>query len=90
MIAADLKIGGFNGSWGSGAAIERKTTLLRSEGVRFNETGDRIRLESIHRFGAARATTPDESSTSPRIAKRPANDKQHQARKASKSSAKRE
>ena len=50
MVAADLKIGGFNGDWGSGAAIERKRALLVKEGVTFTDDGRRISEASLYRF----------------------------------------
>ena len=50
-MAADLKIGGFNGTWGQGAAIDRKRALLQKEGVQFEASGDKIAAVSLHRFG---------------------------------------
>ena len=50
MVAADRRIGGFNGSWGSGAAIDRKRALLEEEGVHFEPDGERVSEASLHRF----------------------------------------
>ena len=53
MVAADRKIGGFNGTWGAGAAIERKRALLQKEGVIFEADGVRIAPASLHYFDDA-------------------------------------
>lgn len=53
MVAADRRIGGFNGSWGSGDAIDRKRVLLEGEGVLFESDGVHISEASLHRFGVA-------------------------------------
>jgi len=50
VVAADRRIGGFNGSWGSGAAIDRKRALLEEEGVHFEPDGERVSEASLHRF----------------------------------------
>ena len=52
MVAADLKLGGFNGTWGAGAAIDRKRALLEKEGVVFDKTG-RIVPGAVHEFSSA-------------------------------------
>ena len=50
-MAADRKIGGFNGSWGSGCAVDRKRALLLEEGVHFD--GGLVATESLHVFDSA-------------------------------------
>lgn len=52
MVAADLKIGGFNGSWGAGAAIDKKFKLLRDEGVKFDKESGKILPECVRRLEA--------------------------------------
>ena len=52
MVAADRKIGGFNGTWGSGDAVDRKIKLLKGEGVLFEPDG-RVSTTSLHTFGDA-------------------------------------
>ena len=52
MVAADRKIGGFNGTWGSGDAVDRKIKLSKGEGVVFEPDG-RVSTTSLHTFGDA-------------------------------------
>ena len=49
-MAADLKIGGFNGAWGEGVAIDRKIKLLRDEGVQFDTAKQRILKDCVFTF----------------------------------------
>ena len=50
-MAADLKLGGFNGTWGKGAAIERKRAKLQKEGVKFAGVDEaRISETCVHAF----------------------------------------
>ena len=41
-MAADGSIGGFSGQWGEGCKIDRKRSLLRSEGVQFDDRTGKI------------------------------------------------
>jgi len=51
VVASDLRLGGFNGEWGEGPAIQRKREKLMSEGVVFEgENGGRIRSTCVHKF----------------------------------------
>ena len=49
-MAADCKLGGFNGTWGSGAAIDRKRLLLEEEGVKFDKATGKVLPDSMHNF----------------------------------------
>ena len=46
-MAADGSIGGFSGQWGEGSKIDKKRSLLQSEGVQFDAKTGKIAKECL-------------------------------------------
>ena len=70
-MAADGSIGGFSGQWGEGCKIDRKRSLLRSEGVQFDDrTGKIIKKFMLTSITPAAAAARDAKTASARPAKK--------------------
>ena len=61
MIASDLTLGGFAGSWGETTSpVKRKRALLSNEGVKFDANG-RVAKTSVYDWDAAGAEVAERS-----------------------------
>ena len=61
MIASDLTLGGFAGSWGETTSpVKRKRALLSDEGVKFDANG-RVAKTSVYEWAAAVAEGAESS-----------------------------
>ena len=70
-MAADGSIGGFSGQWGEGCKIDRKRSLLRSEGVQFDDrTGKIVKKFMLASITPAAAAARDAKTASARPAKK--------------------
>lgn len=49
VVAADLSLGGFKGSWGPCGPVEQKRAMLTAEGVAIDSSSDRIATKCVVR-----------------------------------------